>query len=154
MLAKAQDDMNQQTKNDQTVSALAGLFGGGVICIIIIIIIIMISMSKKKDSGGVSAVPPQTGAPGVKAANANQAGVLSQGFAAIGQSKGANLKGDWRARLAQVGKSFYAPKGVQQGGGRKQLAKLFQGLPLIVILILVLVWYAKRTEQKELVEQV
>lgn len=160
LVNEARDTLVQTAKADQKNSIIPDL--GSLLvfsllpCIVIIVIIIIVNLAKKgkaSSSGG-----PDAGAAAVAAAQAKNtsaaapaAGVNKGAFAqqflgVLQQPKGSvtAAKPGAAGRLMQLGQRFY-----KQGGARKNIASALEGMPIVVIIIIAVVWFTRSAELRE-----
>lgn len=153
----AAQKMEQKLANDQTVTGIIPDIGSlalfallPCICIVVIIIIMMVAGSAAKNKassgdGGIAAIQAKQGA---ATGTAGTAGTAPPGQAA---ANAAGFLGGLKSAMADRGYKFSTKSGLKKfrGGARRALSSALQGVPIIVLVILAFVVYAKSTEQKE-----
>lgn len=165
---ETRDKLIQHAENEQKNSIIPDL--GSLLlfsllpCIVIIVIIIIVNLAKKGKSaqGG-----PDAGAAAVAAAQAKNAPAGAAAPAAAGVNKGAfaqqflgalaqpkagtattGTKPGQVQQLLQLGQRF-----IKRGGARKNIATALEGLPIVVVILIAVVWFAKSAELREQNEQ-
>jgi hypothetical protein len=171
LVNEARDTLVQTAKSDQKNSILPDLSSVLLFsllpCIVIIVIIIIVNLAKKGKSSsegsnaGLAAVmnaqnkTAGTAAPAAAAGQpAPNKGAFAQQFlGALTQAKGASTTTGAQsgnvAKLMQLGQRF-----IKRGGAsRKHIASALNGLPIVVVIIIAVVWFAKQHEARELREE-
>jgi hypothetical protein len=168
---ETRDKLIQRAENEQKNSIIPDL--GSLLlfsllpCIVIIVIIIIVNLAKK----GKSSAGDTTGNAGLEAVakaqakaapaagdNAALGGVAAAaaGNAATGAAKGFVTRNF--AKFIPQGKTKFTTQlgkygGIFKGGARKNIATALEGLPIVVVIIIAVVWFAKSAELREQNEQ-
>ena len=165
---ETRDKLIQHAENEQKNSIIPDL--GSLLlfsllpCIVIIVIIIIVNLAKKgksaqggPDAGAAAVAAAQAkNAPAAAAGQGDNAALGGVGAAAAGNAataaKGFVTKNF--ARFIPQGKTKFTTQiakygGIFKGGARKNIATALEGLPIVVVILIAVVWFAKSAELRE-----
>lgn len=161
LVNEARDKLVQTAKSDQTNSIIPNLSSlllfSLLPCIVIIVIIIIVNLAKKgKSSAGDTS--GNAGLEAVAKAQAAKSGAVAPAAPAVqgirrpaGAIPQAPIAPAIRQGALDLGKQLFG-KGVtliRKGGGRKNIEAALNGLPIVVVIIIAVVWFARSAELRE-----